>query len=418
MITLSPPQKAIQAQLHLAGSKSISNRVLILQALFETSFNIQNLSDSEDTQLLVQAIHQIKNHSHQLINVHHAGTDMRFLTALLSVSKGRFEITGSMRMKQRPIGILVEALRAIGAKIEYSEKENYPPLIISGSDLSGGTLTINSSVSSQYISALLLIAPKLKNGLEINLSGYTVSESYISMTIAILKEFGCSVEQSDSLIKVFPSEFHKVPKSFTIESDWTSASYFYSICALSRNSVIELCRFYKNSLQGDSILVQVFEKLGVRTEYTVNGIRISSQTSITNSFNFDCNDCPDLAQTIAVTCFGLGIECYLTGLSTLKIKETDRLVALKSELEKLGAQITVTADSIYLKKHSINLKTGFTPQSTIIQTYHDHRMALSFAALSMITNKLTIDDETVVEKSYPGFWRDLKSLGFNVNLQA
>lgn len=405
MISISLPQHKIKTSLKLSGSKSISNRVLLLKEVLGLNMYLENVSNAQDTQLFEQALKQIKNTSSAKIDVHHAGTNMRFLTALLSVTKGEWELTGSERMKQRPIGELVNALRTLGADIQYLEKENYPPLKISGKILNGGSVEINGNTSSQYISALLLIAPLFKHGLKISLKGELVSRPYVEMTIVLLKEFGVNVSSSENVIEVLPTKNIIQKKSFIVESDWSSASYWYSICAISQNAEIELKFLHKHSLQADAALPMLYEQFGVSTVYKEGSILISCSKK-TDLKAFDFTNCPDIAQTLAVTCFALGIPATLTGLQTLKVKETDRIFALKTELEKLGAQITATENSLQLQP------AKKLPHEVGIETYNDHRMAMSFAPLAFVVPKLKIKNSEVVNKSYPNFWEDLKSAGF------
>jgi 3-phosphoshikimate 1-carboxyvinyltransferase len=422
MIELNAPH-TIKGAVKLPGSKSISNRLLILKEIAGTEPVLHNLSNSEDTGLLQKALGQyrkaktvgdFKNLSpHSVsIDVNHAGTNMRFLTALLSVSKGSWHITGSARMKERPISELVNALRSLGAEISYTGQEGFPPLSITGKQIPGGKVKIDSSVSSQFVSALLLIAPKLKNGLELHLTGDTVSKPYIEMTISLLKTAGAKVEREKNIIKVQPSTLENFQNFIQIESDWSAASYWYSVCALSENAEIELSQLTKTSLQADSVLPALFEGLGVKTVFNQNTIQLSRIPRMQTEFEYDFTDCPDIAQTIAVTCFGLGIPGKLTGLKTLKIKETNRLLALKQELEKFGSQVEITGHSIHVIPAKLKEDGGH-----VIKTYNDHRIAMSFAPLSLKYDRLKIDDPNVVGKSYPAFWDDLKSLRFSVNLQ-
>lgn len=420
MIRISAPSHPIKASLHLSGSKSLSNRFLVLNEVLKLGDDFQNLSDSEDTQLLQKALSQIKSKTNPVIDIHHAGSDMRFLTALLSVTEGEWTLTGSDRMKQRPIGELVNALKILGADIDYLEKENFPPLLIKGKKLKGGTIEIDSSVSSQFISALLLISPVFENGLALTLKGKTVSMPYIEMTIALLNSYGISIKQHENLITVGPSSTLRSSSSIKIESDWSSASYWYGICALSKSTEMELSFLNEKSLQADSVLPELYKELGVKTTFNENSITLNSVDLLRTEFNYDFTNCPDIAQTLAVTCFGLGLKAKLTGLSTLKVKETDRIVALKNELEKLGAKIKITSESLELeasgnKKENGSLKTDLSEQ--IISTYNDHRMAMSFAPLALRFDKIEIENPSVVTKSYPAFWEDLKSVGFNVNSQ-
>jgi 3-phosphoshikimate 1-carboxyvinyltransferase len=339
---------------------------------------------------------------------------MRFLAAMLACKQGRWILTGSQKLKQRPIAELVKALKQLGANIVCIERNNYPPLEINGCRLNGTSVEIDSGISSQFISALLLISPLLSQGLEIKFKGETVSAPYINMTVSLLKEFGMKVTYTKTGINVGKPSGYQLPEKYTIEADWSSASYWYSICALSEKSKISLPGLKKNSLQADSVLPQLYNDLGVKTSFVNGGIEIRKQAIKLKAFNYDFTNCPDIAQTIAVTCFGLGIKAKLTGLQTLKLKETDRIEALVVELTKLGAIVNSTHNSLTLsgKANSIENKTGFT-----IKTFHDHRMAMSFAPLALICPSVEIDDAAVVKKSYPAFWKDLKNAGFNVNLQ-
>jgi 3-phosphoshikimate 1-carboxyvinyltransferase len=416
MIRLSVPSPIKNSSILLSGSKSISNRLLILGKVLDLDLKIQNLSVSEDTQLLTKALSRIRGHSRGLIDIHHAGTDMRFLTALLSVSPGDWTLTGSERMKQRPVGALTTALRSLGAEIHYLEAEHYPPLRIQGRPLKGGSIRIDSSVSSQFISALLLVAPALEEGLQLQLDGDTVSRPYIDMTLDLLKAFGMNVQASDRQLGVKRPLVFNPPLTFQVESDWSSASYWYSLCALSGSGEFRLRHLSPQSSQADAVLPLIYRQLGVSTHFSGERVTLSPGETSTSHFRYDFTTCPDIAQTVAVTCFGLGISCELTGLSTLKIKETDRILALQSELGKLGAEIAVTTDSITIAASSPVRKKDAS--GIVIRTWHDHRMAMAFAPLALIHDQLGIDDPGVVNKSYPGFWQDLKSVGFHLHLSS
>ena len=389
----------------ISGSKSESNRMLILQKLFR-EITIHNLSDSDDTHHLQDAL----SSQDVEINVGHAGTAMRFLTAFFAIQQKRTTIlSGSERMHQRPIKVLVEALRALGAEIYYLENEGFPPLKIIGKQLAKEQVKINGNISSQYISALLLIAASLPNGLRIELIGEITSIPYINMTLSLLNQIGITTSFKDQIIQVYPFEEAK-KHTLEVESDWSSASYFYSIAALSSiGSEIRLSSYKKESLQGDAILANIYKSFGVETVYETNSI-ILRKTKEPNKehLSIDLNKAPDIAQTIAVTCYGLGVTCELLGLHTLKIKETDRLEALHSELTKLGANISVTPTSLHLKSSS-NIAANVS-----IETYNDHRMAMAFAPLGM---KIPIEilDADVVTKSYRNFWKDLQKIGFQLN---
>ncbi len=390
----------------ITGSKSESNRLLVLQQIFE-GLEINNLSNSDDTQVLQKALSSSSNS----IDVHHAGTAMRFLTAYFSVQENREVIlTGSDRMKDRPIGVLVDALRFLGADISYEGKDGFPPLRIKGGQLIKSEVSLKANVSSQYISALLLIASILKNGLKLSLKGEITSTPYIKMTLNLLNEIGVKSSFNKNIIKVYPSKISSLKRNvITVESDWSSASYFYSLVALSEiGTTISLTSFKETSLQGDIALVKIYSAFGVETIFEENTIHIKKVSENKKHKVFNLKDTPDIAQTIAVTSFGLGVTCDLYGLHTLKIKETDRLEALKFELEKLGGEVEVTKDSFRLKdatKINNNIK---------IDTYQDHRMAMAFAPLALKTN-IKINEAEVVSKSFPSFWTDLQSLGIIIN---
>jgi len=388
----------IEGEINISGSKSESNRLLILQALYPS---IKNLSDSDDTVVLKKAL----NSDASEIDIHHAGTAMRFLTAFFAIQENRTTIlTGSPRMQERPIKILVNALRDLGAEIEYLKNDGFPPIKISGKKLEKNEVSLEANVSSQYISALSLIAPVLPFGLKINLKGKLTSQPYLKMTLKLLEDLGVEVKFEKSVIEIKPLK-SILSKSFTVESDWSSASYFFSIIALSENGKIQLNSFKKESLQGDSELVSLFKNLGVKAEFSKNYLVLQKEENFNfpETFKTNLSKTPDLAQTLAVTCFGLKIPCQLTGLHTLKIKETDRLVALKSELEKLGASVEITENSLSLKPNQ-KINPGIS-----IKTYNDHRMAMAFAPLALKT-EISIENPEVVSKSYPGFWEDLGKL--------
>ena len=389
-------------KINICGSKSESNRLLILQAQFP-NISIENLSDSDDTAVLQKGLKILKG----TVDVHHAGTAMRFLTAYFAATEGtEVLLTGSPRMQQRPIGILVDALKSLGADIEYAQNEGFPPLRIIGKKLLKNEVRIKADVSSQYISALMLIAPALPKGLKIFLQGKTTSVPYIEMTLQLLRNIGISGDFEKNVISISAAEtIHD--NLMIVESDWSSASYFYSLVALSDDLQITLGSFSEESLQGDAALAQIYETLGVQTYFNISEKTISlskKNSQLPDSLLLDLANTPDLAQTIAVSCFGLGIGCRLTGLHTLKIKETDRLSALKIELEKLGA-------SVQIDENSLNLEKSFHLNPEVsIETYQDHRMAMAFAPLALKT-ELTINKAEVVSKSYPNFWSDLKIAG-------
>ena len=411
MVKIIAPAILTNTNINTGGSKSISNRMLLIREVLSADIELVNLSRSEDTQLLLKALQLVHTNELNTIDVHHAGTDMRFLTALLSVTEGTKIITGSERMKQRPIGELVNTLKTLGAEITYLKKENYPPLQITGKTIGGGAIEIDSSVSSQFISALLLVAPKFKNGIELRLKGETVSMPYIEMTVRLLKRFGVDIEFQDKTITVKPISIKQEAKqNFVIESDWSSASYWYSLVSLSKNLEIKLDNLFENSLQADSILPELYKELGVETTFSNNKIILKKVELKTKEFNYDFTSCPDIAQTIAVTCLGHGLKANLSGLKTLKVKETDRIFALKKEIEKFGVQCNSTETSL-----SFDASNAYFNNEINIATYNDHRMAMSFAPLCLKTKSIAIENKEVVNKSYPEFWNDLSKTGIIVS---
>ena len=391
--------------LQITGSKSEANRLLILQALYP-EITIDNLSNSDDSHVMQKAIAS----NEELVDIHHAGTAMRFLTSYFATREGRKTIlTGSERMQQRPIKILVDALKDLGAEITYEKEDGYPPIHLNGKKITTNKVSLQANVSSQYISSLMLVAPTLENGLQIELIGKVTSVPYINMTLSLLSQIGVSGKFENNTISIEPLS-KPVNTDLVVESDWSSASYFYSLVALSKDAKITLGSYKKESYQGDSSLASIYEHLGVKTSYGENTItleKVSDFIVSEDAFNgpLDLANSPDIAQTIAVTCFGLGVSCYLTGLHTLKIKETDRLEALKVEIEKLGGQVSITNEELKLAKAEVVNK------DIAIDTYQDHRMAMAFAPLALRTS-LIINEAEVVSKSYPDFWDDMRKIGF------
>ena len=389
----------------ITGSKSESNRLLLLKALFE-NLEIQNVSNSDDSQYMLKAL----STESTTVDIHHAGTAMRFLTAYFATLEGNTTLlTGSQRMQERPIKILVEALRELGADIEYANKEGYPPLKITGKQLLKDEVRMKANVSSQYISALLLMAIKLKNGLELHLEGKITSVPYIKMTLSLLEQIGVETSFEGQTIKVQPY-LEAAPKTLTVESDWSSASYFYSIIALSPlGTQVSLSTYKKDSLQGDAVLKDIYRQMGVETSFEASRIILKKTTNtLPPLIDIDLANAPDIAQTIVVSCLGLQIQCRLTGLHTLKIKETDRLEALKNEIYKFGTDLTISNDSLSLLDPK-PLMSGAT-----VETYNDHRMAMAFAPLALLTS-FSINEAEVVSKSFPDFWENLSELGFNIS---
>lgn len=402
-----PINQQFKASLSITGSKSETNRLLLLQSLFP-QINLVNTSNSEDAQAMARGI-GVRSGT---IDVHHAGTAMRFLTAFMATTPGvDVVLTGSARMQQRPIGLLVDALRLLGAEINYLGEEGYPPLRIQGKEITQRHAEIPAHVSSQYISALLLVAPRLSSGMSLTLKGAITSIPYIKMTCALLESLGINTRMEGSVIQVDHAR-HVASKTLVVESDWSSASYHYSMVALApMGSEIRLYSYKSDSLQGDAVLAQLYSALGVESVFVDHQLVITKQREVSATVReqgliVDFTECPDIAQTLAVTCFALGIGAHFTGLHTLKIKETDRLVALQQELTKFGAQLSITEDSLTLHPFRGVMNAG-----VVVATYHDHRMAMAFAPLAMKV-PLAIEDPAVVAKSYPDFWNDLSALGF------
>lgn len=429
--TVSAPA-ALHAGIRLPASKSISNRALILHALAHGQLTPANLSDCDDTRVMIRALNEGTEH----IDIMAAGTAMRFLTAYLSVTPGSRTITGTQRMQQRPIRILVDALRQLGAQIEYAGNEGFPPLHITGTELHGKEITLAGNVSSQYISALLMIGAVLPQGLQLHLTGDIISRPYINLTLKLMQDFGTHAGWSgEAGICVQPGGYRDVP--FTVESDWSAASYWYQMMALEgvrRNhealrkkseeadkeeeeeaekplpSSIELYGLFPRSYQGDSRGAEIFARLGVHTEYTERGVRLTHIGTPVARLVEDMVDIPDLAQTFVVTCCLMGIPFRFTGLQSLKIKETDRITALITELHKLGYVVRSEQDSIL----AWNGERCPADESPVISTYEDHRMAMAFAPACLLLPQIKIDEPQVVSKSYPGYWEDLKQAGFQV----
>jgi len=403
---LSKNNITINGVIEIGGSKSESNRLLMLRN-YLSDFKITNLSKSDDTKTLLDALINTK----KIIDIHHAGTAMRFLLSYFaSKEKSEVTLTGSHRMKSRPIEILVNALRDLGASIEYLEKEGFPPIKIIGKKLIINEVSLPADISSQYISSLMMLGVKIDNGIKLNLKGNITSRPYILMTKKLIEKIGQNVIINNNQIEVLGKN-KSLSKIVEVESDWSSASYFYSIVAFSYDAKITLKTFKRNSIQGDSIVSRIYQKLGVDTIYEKDYIIISKNKNINlpKKLELDLSETPDLAQTIAVSCLGLGIECKLSGLHTLRIKETDRIEALKKEFIKLGVSNIETSDNTIYFEGNQSLNNNIK-----ISTYQDHRMALSFATLAVITD-ISIESPNVVSKSFPNFWKNIKTLGFKIN---
>lgn len=399
--------KEITGTVNLPASKSISNRILIINALAFNPYPVHNLSDSDDTRVLQEALFSNRN----VFDIGHAGTAMRFLTAFLARIAGEWIVTGSERMKQRPIGLLVDALRDLGARIEYMEKEGFPPLKIYGSHLKGKVLELDGSISSQFISALLMIAPAVENGLTLRLTAEITSRPYIELTLNLMSQFGIRYTWEKNEIMI--PEQNYLPLDYTVEADWSGASYWFQIAALSESCHLLLPNLALESLQGDSVIATWFRRFGVKAEQTPEGVLLTKvPVELPRELELDFIENPDVAQTFACLCVARGIPFRFTGLKTLKIKETDRIAALQNELAKFGARLSEPKAG----ELSWNGLLQKLPSETIplVETYHDHRMALSFAPLALAYPKVYIADPMVITKSYPHFWDDLRQVGFNV----
>ena len=401
-IKVTAPAK-IHTTIQLPSSKSISNRALIINALGNGTHHPDNLSDCDDTRVMIRALNDDK----ETIDIMAAGTAMRFLTAYLSVTPGTRIITGTERMQQRPIQVLVNALRELGADIEYVANDGFPPLRITGRELRKDTISLPGNVSSQYISALLMIAPVLTNGLTIRLTGDIISRPYINLTLQLMNDFGVRAEWTDDhRLKVEPQAYHSTP--FYVESDWSAASYWYQIVALSKEAEVTLPGLFKDSYQGDSQVAGIFRSLGVETIYKDKTVILKKNGKSVERLDYDFINQPDLAQTFVVTCALLNIPFRFSGLQSLKIKETDRMAALITEMRKLGYILHETDGSVL----SWEGERCTTEEHPAIDTYEDHRMAMAFAPTCLALPEILINNPQVVSKSYPRYWEDLRQAGF------
>ena len=396
----------IHAEIQLPASKSISNRALVLHALAGGSYVPENLSDCDDTMVTIKALRD----KPEVVDIMAAGTAMRFLTAYYSVTPGTRIITGTERMKHRPISILVDALRTLGADIAYVDEEGFPPLRITGKPLKGGEVTLEGSVSSQYISALLMMGGALPQGLTLHLTGNIISRPYIELTMQLMHDFGAEVSWiTDNSICVKGGGYQDTP--YYIESDWSAASYWYEMVALSKEAKVGLPGLFEHSYQGDSKGAKLFEKLGVKTEFIKEGVRLTKTTECAERLEANLIEIPDLAQTFVVTCCLKGVPFRFTGLQSLRIKETDRISALITELRKLGFVLHAEGDEALCWDG----ERCIAEDKPVISTYEDHRMAMAFAPASFLFDNLQIANPEVVSKSYPHFWEDLRTAGFIIN---
>lgn len=399
-ISLTFKDQSVHGRVNLPASKSISNRVLIINALSDSELPVENLSDCDDTNSMLEVLQS----SDCCFDVGHAGTAMRFLTAFLARIAGKWEITGSERMKQRPVGVLVDALNRLGAHIEYKEKNGYPPLVIFGSYLTGGRIEIPASVSSQYISALMMIAPYMERGLEMVLTGKMVSGTYIGMTLQLMQEFGARISRDGAIIRIAPQPY--VPVAYRVEADWSAASYFYELLAVAEKGSLYLSGLGPESMQGDARQTEVWKKLGVETIFDEEGVCLIKNSSEVDRLVYDFIEMPDLVPSFAVACCLCGIPFVFRGVETLRIKETDRIQALIKELAKLGYCLEAEGDNCLLWTGS----KGETESSPQIATYQDHRMAMAFAPAALKFPGLIIEDKEVVSKSFPAFWDEMGRL--------
>jgi len=406
--TITSTIKKLDGTITLPASKSISNRVLIINALAYSPFPVGNLSDSDDTRVMEEVL----NSNNDKFDIGHAGTAMRFLTAFLSKIVGKWEITGSERMQQRPIKILVDALIGLGARIEYIKSEGYPPLRIYGSNLKGGTLELDGSISSQYISALLMIAPIIEGGLNLTLINKITSASYIDLTLKLMAKFGISYKWEGNKITIPEQQYHAIP--FTVEADWSGASYWYQLAVFAEEADIQLEGLELESLQGDSAQAKWFIDFGIISKQEGNSVRLTKTSKeLPSKYVKNFAENPDIAQTFAVMCVCKDVPFHFSGLETLKIKETDRINALITELGKLGVNL-YEPNPGELAWNGVVDVAKFN-SLVAIDTYHDHRMALAFAPVALVNGKIAINDPMVVTKSYPGYWDDLKKIGVKIN---
>lgn len=424
-ILLTKKSKSVSGTVHLTGSKSECNRALIIEALSGGKVKVENISDAADTVTLKRVLSsefgvmsnktELTTHHSPLItaDIGPAGTAMRFLTAYFSFSDEEVILTGSERMKQRPIGILVNALRELGADIEYTENNGFPPIRIKGSKgkQRKDTISIKGDISSQYITALLLIASQLPQGLTLQIEGELTSRPYVEMTLAMLQQAGIQYQWEGNSIHIPHQEFRET--TLLIEPDWSAASYWYAIAALADEAELFLPGLTSYSLQGDSVITEIMANFGITSQFINGGVHLKKETKPLSRKIFDLKSCPDLAQTVIVVCAALGHEATFTGLETLKIKETDRVLALQNELAKMGVKL-IEKGQVY----KLDCSEKFIPDSIFINTYDDHRMAMAFAPLALIIPEIEVEDYMVVEKSYPAFWDDLKKVGFEIEAKG
>jgi 3-phosphoshikimate 1-carboxyvinyltransferase len=419
-ILLSKKSKSVNGEVYLTGSKSECNRALVIEALSNDKVRVENISDAADAVTLSKVLgltlqtvgyepqpitHQLE---HKIVNIGPAGTAMRFLTAYYTLQDEEVVLTGSERMKQRPIGILVDALRKLGAEISYEENEGFPPIRIKGNiKQQTNVISIKGNISSQYITALLLIAAKLPQGLELHIEGDLTSRPYVEMTLAMLQQAGIQHQWNGNIISIANQKFKETV--LPVEPDWSAASYWYAIAALADQADLFLHGLTQYSLQGDSVITEIMANFGITSQFRDGGVHLVKEAKPISRKIFDLKECPDLAQTIIVVCAALNHEATFTGLETLKIKETDRILALQNELGKMGVKLIEKGQT-----YKLDFSEKFIPERMFINTYDDHRMAMAFAPLALVIPQLEVEDSLVVEKSYPAFWTDLEKMGFEV----
>ncbi len=405
-LRVQAPQGRIDGKISLPASKSIANRLLILNALTNEPALLQGLSESEDTLLLYKILKDFRPE----IDAADAGTVFRFLTAFLACKPGKWFLTGSNRMLERPIGPLVNALKQAGAEIEWKGKIGFPPLFITGKKIQGGTIALETSMSSQFVSAILMIAPLMERGLVLQLKGRSASVPYILMTLSLMKQMGAKVEYKEDSIVVLPGEYKF--NAITVEKDWSSAAFWFELCGLSEQSTIELMGLQEVSIQGDAVILKIIDAFRLKAAFNTHGVKLEKNPGIISNqvFKMNCRDVPDLVPALVCLCAGLGIESHFSGVQTLRLKESDRIHALQSELKKLGLKSSYDQheDILHLQKGKL------TPYEGVLHTHKDHRIAMSLALLSVICGPLVLDDGDVVVKSYPSFWEQLRNLGFLV----
>ena len=405
MIKISSINKTIYGSVDLESSKSISNRLLIIKALCKTKFEIQNLSNAKDTKILNEILNSFETKKE--INCEDAGTALRFLVAFLATKKGNWKISGSERMHERPIKPLIDSLVKLGSNIHYLENKGFPPIEIKSEKLTSGKLKLPGNISSQFISALLLIAPTIKGGLNLEITSKVLSKPYIDMTLGLMSEFGIEYSWENNLIKV--KEQNYLSKNIKVENDWSAASFWYSFLALSKNGEIQIPNLFNNSIQGDSVLSVIYSKIGIKTEFNEESIILSKTERLAKELELDLSNYPDLALPIIVTCAGLGTKAYLIGLESLKIKESNRLECIKKELSKFNINCEINSSSIKIKENQ-----NIVQPTSIIECHNDHRIVMSIAPLCMKVDYVKFDDKEVVNKSYPKFWEDFDRVSKNM----